>query len=49
MVSDIDECKAETDECSDDCVNNIGSYSCSCDLGYELDSDARTCVGKKHM
>ncbi len=36
-----------TDECSHDCYNNVGSYSCDCaHIGYELDNDDVTCVGK---
>ena len=41
--SDIDECAAETDECDDNaaCTNNIGSYACACNIGFE--GSGRTC------
>ena len=43
---DKNECSEGTDTCSHICVNTVGSYKCSCPTGYQLDSDARTCVGK---
>ncbi|CAJ1062511.1 complement C1r-A subcomponent-like [Xyrichtys novacula] len=46
---DIDECSAQPAEssgplCSQICLNTLGSYLCSCQHGYELRSDQRTCV-----
>ena len=43
---DIDECVANTDGCSQVCNNNMGSFTCGCNLGYRLDTDGRTCIGK---
>jgi hypothetical protein len=40
---DIDECVEDTDNCSQNCSNTIGSYQCLCDHGYLLDSDGLTC------
>ena len=34
-----------TDWCHQRCVNTPGSYHCTCDTGYQLDSDGRTCTG----
>ncbi|XP_040996204.1 wall-associated receptor kinase 2-like [Juglans microcarpa x Juglans regia] len=35
---DIDECKTPNHECDDNaCVNHMGSYSCSCPMGYQGD------------
>ncbi|CAG2253241.1 unnamed protein product [Mytilus edulis] len=29
---DVDECTSESDDCEQDCVNNVGSYNCRCFL-----------------
>ena len=39
---DIDECNENTDNCSQNCSNTIGSYQCSCNDGYTLDSHQHT-------
>ena len=44
-VSDVDECAAGRDGCMHICVNTEGSYTCSCNTGYLLDSDMRSCSG----
>ena len=44
---DIDECAENTDGCAQICTNTVGSFRCSCHTGYELDSDGRTCQGKR--
>ena len=46
LCADIDECTENTDGCSQVCTNSIGSYECSCRLGYRLDADQHTCNGK---
>ena len=45
---DIDECSNQTslNDCSDRCVNTVGSFMCACSSGYRLASDQRTCIGK---
>ena len=40
---DINECAEETDRCSQNCQNTVGSYTCSCNAGYRLDGDGFTC------
>jgi len=42
---DINECNGDH-ECDQGCNNTVGSYSCSCDDGYLLGTDGRTCEGK---
>ena len=41
--TDIDEC-VRFSPCDQVCINNMGSYACSCEGGYELE-DMRTCQG----
>ena len=45
MISDIDECEAETTKCSSNavCHNTKGSYNCACKPGYE--GDGNNCTG----
>ena len=45
-VADINECTESVDQCEHSCHNTIGSYTCSCNAGWLLDSDAHTCNGK---
>ena len=45
---DIDECADGTHRCSQICRNNIGSYSCLCSDGFQLDSDGFHCEGTIH-
>ena len=44
---DINECN-DTElvhQCDHTCINTIGSYTCTCNSGYDLDVDGRTCNG----
>jgi len=43
ISADIDECLSSP--CGQICTNTAGSYQCSCNNGYELDSDGITCDG----
>ena len=43
---DINECAEGTHQCDQNCHNNVGSYACSCNTGYRLNSDDRACDGE---
>ena len=45
MISDINECKKGTHNCSSNavCNNTKGSYNCTCKPGYE--GDGNNCTG----
>ena len=43
FISDIDECTE--DPCDHNCTNTDGSFTCSCNNGYELDDNGRSCNG----
>ena len=45
ICADIDECRRNNGGCSGQCFNNLGSYSCGCEEGYELELDGSTCTG----
>ncbi|XP_060763950.1 very low-density lipoprotein receptor [Neoarius graeffei] len=40
---DVDECVKTPDVCDHSCMNSDGSYACSCNPGYILESDGRSC------
>ena len=46
-LSDVDECKRRTYTCStnEDCINELGSYSCQCKQGFEMIDG--TCKSRK--
>ena len=44
IQTDINEC-GEVNDCQQTCMNTEGSYSCSCDEGFSLADDGRTCTG----
>ena len=35
-----------TDTCDQICINNPGSYHCSCNTGYSIKSNGISCMGK---
>ena len=43
---DIDECNIHNGGCNHICQNVPGSFECSCYIGYSLDTDGQTCIGK---
>ena len=44
--TDINECATNNGNCGQVCTNTVGSYTCSCNSGYSLNADARTCAGR---
>ena len=49
ILTDINECTANTDGCGQICTNTDGSFMCSCNSGFALNNDARTCSGKRTL
>ena len=45
--ADVDECNTEMDICSQVCLNNPGSFMCGCREGFLLDTDGKSCRGKR--
>ena len=46
ILLDVDECSRDEDECDQNCLNTVGSYTCSCNTGYILNSDGLRCDGE---
>ena len=46
ITTDIDECKEQKNNCTSKqiCVNNPGSFECSCKNGYHMDESEGVCV-----
>ncbi len=44
--TDINECSVNNGGCEHTCTNSEGNFSCSCNSGYELDSNGFNCSGK---
>ena len=47
--TDIDECQEHNGGCSQHCHNLVGGYQCTCDHGWSLSGDSKTCFGKCKM
>ena len=46
LFIDIDECDTYYNGgCAHTCINEVGSYICSCENGYSLQADFRSCNG----
>ena len=43
--ADHNECITNTHTCDQVCHNSHGSYYCTCNSGYRLNADQRTCDG----
>ena len=44
QLKDINECATkEGNECEMACINQVGSYECECENGYELAEDGFKC------
>ena len=46
---DVDECLFNNGGCSHFCHNFIGGFYCSCRIGYRLDDDIKSCIGKTNI
>ena len=46
---DIDECVEGSDGCTHNCTNTVGGYACTCNDGFELESNNHTCTGDDCM
>lgn len=44
LCTDIDECAETPGLCQQQCHNVWGSYRCSCERGFHLHSDNRSCI-----
>ena len=42
--TDIDECSLGTDDCSQECINTEGSYTCQCFPSYSM-INSTSCEG----
>ena len=45
VLIDIDECNAKNGGCQQLCTNTLGSYYCSCNIGFNL-RDNYFCAGR---
>ena len=45
ICTDFDECANDSSLCDHNCTNTDGSFTCSCNNGYELDDNGRSCNG----
>ena len=46
LLLDIDECRIQTHQCEQLCMNTNGSYQCSCYPSFYLGNDGRSCFCK---
>ena len=46
-ASDENECLTNNGGCAQICNNTVGSLTCSCNTGYSIGADARSCAGKR--
>lgn len=44
-IPDLNECTMGVHSCEQSCHNTPGSYSCSCEEGFQLRADKRHCIG----
>ena len=45
---DINECAESIDNCAQICTDTDGSYTCSCEAGYDLASNGHGCNGENN-
>ena len=46
ILSDVNECQTSNGGCEQVCINTVGSFECSCNLGFSLLSGGINCSGK---
>lgn len=46
FIKELNECEKLNHGCSHRCINLLGSYRCACNVGYELDTDMKSCKCK---
>ena len=46
FLLDVDECSTTNGDCEQNCTNAIGSFECSCGIGYLLNGNGFNCTGK---
>ena len=44
-LTDIDECQNSNGHCAHLCTNLDGGFACSCQPGYQLQADRKSCTG----
>ena len=49
FVIDIDECATDANNCSQVCMNELGTFRCDCNPGYTLDPDNTNCSSKSPL
>ena len=47
LNKDIVECDTNNGGCEQNCNNTVGSYYCTCDIGFQLGDDYHECPGEK--
>ena len=46
VLLDVNECQSNvTNVCEQTCANAVGSFSCSCNAGFTLNEDGKSCDG----
>ena len=45
IIADVDECQESTDVCVQNCSNTVGSFECSCNVGFNQTVDGSDCLG----
>ncbi len=46
---DVNECATENGGCYHYCRNTLGSYRCSCERGFTLGDNGKSCIGESSM
>ena len=46
FFSDINECSTNPCPANSRCQNTVGSYTCTCNFGYQLNTETKQCEGK---